>query len=348
MNDVNVPPIEANIDYENLEANRLQRGLWVPGGIAGEAELKAEEVLILSDILFFKVGGYWKNNKSLAQIGHTSEGTVKRILNRLEKMELIVRAEYFIRNNGQAKKRRYIIPTQKLLALASGATTLFDDTCKNNDEIVEGEEAQTGAQNEPTPGSKWTDPRLKMSRPPAQNEPQRILHREYYIENTKESVERAPENHTEEEGKAVNPPGLPFVKITPIMAVRKTRKRKPFVPPTLDEVKAHFRARGYICDPEEFFRAGNDGGWTRSDGSPVVSWKLWAAQWENTERKKRKRQRGYEPQAVSTAPPGFWENFNDIMAEKRRKLLEEVERKEREAANNGQSGNDSADVDARN
>ena len=188
----------------------------------------------------------------------------------------------------------------------------------------------------------------------------RLTNRDIQVESTTER-ERAREESTENnQQRYASLPGLPFVKCAVFDGLEKEPEERPekkrkgrreFAPPTLDEVKEFFRERGYVVDPEAFYRAGHDSDWTRADGSKIKVWKLWAAQWENREREKQARlgkRRGPQPQAVSTAPPGFWENFNDIMAEKRRKLLEEVERKEREATNNGQSGNDSADVDARN
>ena len=50
--------------------------------------------------------------------------------------------------------------------------------------------------------------------------------------------------------------------------------KKQFVPPTLDEVKAYFKANGYNdIGAEKAFKYYDAGDWKDRDGNQVISWK---------------------------------------------------------------------------
>jgi len=57
-------------------------------------------------------------------------------------------------------------------------------------------------------------------------------------------------------------------------------KKKKFVPPTLDEVKAYVESRNSGVDPERFFAYYNAGEWRDMQGNPVRNWKQKLITWE--------------------------------------------------------------------
>lgn len=65
---------------------------------------------------------------------------------------------------------------------------------------------------------------------------------------------------------------------------RKLRKSKPFVPPTLDEIQAYVREKGYHFSPQSFFDYYEASAWHFSNGRPVKSWKQCCATWEGNHR----------------------------------------------------------------
>ena len=65
-------------------------------------------------------------------------------------------------------------------------------------------------------------------------------------------------------------------------------KRKRFIPPTLDDVKAYCRERNNLVDPQKFFDYYEQGGWKDSKGNPVKNWKQKLITWENKETKTEK------------------------------------------------------------
>lgn len=53
----------------------------------------------------------------------------------------------------------------------------------------------------------------------------------------------------------------------------KARSARAFVPPTLDEVRAHVEAKGYGFDPREFLAHYEANGWVQGKGrKPIVNW----------------------------------------------------------------------------
>ena len=67
----------------------------------------------------------------------------------------------------------------------------------------------------------------------------------------------------------------------------KGEKRKRFVPPTLEEVKAYCQERNNNVDPKKFFDYYEQGKWKDSKGNPVKNWKQKLITWESKEPKKK-------------------------------------------------------------
>lgn len=61
---------------------------------------------------------------------------------------------------------------------------------------------------------------------------------------------------------------------------RKRYARAPFVPPTLDEVKAYCRERGNDVDPKRFYDYFTESQWVDGKGAKVLNWKQKVITWE--------------------------------------------------------------------
>lgn len=59
--------------------------------------------------------------------------------------------------------------------------------------------------------------------------------------------------------------------------------RPRFVPPTVEEVRAYCRQKGYHVDPEAFVNFYAANGWKQGKGKPIVDWKACVATWERRE-----------------------------------------------------------------
>ena len=68
----------------------------------------------------------------------------------------------------------------------------------------------------------------------------------------------------------------------------REKKRKRFVPPTLDEVKAYCKERNNDVDAQKFFDYYEQGQWKDSKGNPVKNWKQKLITWENKQPKTEK------------------------------------------------------------
>ena len=64
----------------------------------------------------------------------------------------------------------------------------------------------------------------------------------------------------------------------------RTRKSKPFVPPTLEEVRAYVAEKGYHFSPKAFFDYYEASNWHFNTGRPVKSWRQCCVTWENNRR----------------------------------------------------------------
>jgi len=62
---------------------------------------------------------------------------------------------------------------------------------------------------------------------------------------------------------------------------KKEVKKKVFIPPTLDDVKAYCKSRNSSVDPQRFFEYFTTGNWKDSEGKPVKNWKQKLITWES-------------------------------------------------------------------
>lgn len=60
------------------------------------------------------------------------------------------------------------------------------------------------------------------------------------------------------------------------------RKTKPFVPPTVEDVRAYAAEKGYHFNPQSFFDYYETSNWHFRNGKPVKNWKQCCVTWENT------------------------------------------------------------------
>ena len=67
------------------------------------------------------------------------------------------------------------------------------------------------------------------------------------------------------------------------------RKKKAFVPPTRDEVKAHVAEKGYHFDPDHFYDYYNSSNWHLQGGKKVSNWKQCCVTWERNAKKSPQR-----------------------------------------------------------
>ena len=67
------------------------------------------------------------------------------------------------------------------------------------------------------------------------------------------------------------------------------KRDKRFIPPTLEEVQAYVKEKGYNVDAEKFWQYYDAGHWKRRDGTPVKNWKQTIITWEKKEPEKKKQ-----------------------------------------------------------
>lgn len=80
---------------------------------------------------------------------------------------------------------------------------------------------------------------------------------------------------------------LPAPSIQPDEPVKKKRgrKAKPFVPPTLEEVRDYIEQQSYGLDPEEFLDRNLETDWTMKNGQKVKDWKARVRTFERNRKK---------------------------------------------------------------
>ena len=67
---------------------------------------------------------------------------------------------------------------------------------------------------------------------------------------------------------------------TEVPKTKRPNRRKPFVPPTIEEVQAHIEAKGYHFDARQFFDYYEASDWHFKNGKPVKNWKQCCVTWE--------------------------------------------------------------------
>ena len=77
----------------------------------------------------------------------------------------------------------------------------------------------------------------------------------------------------------------------------REKKRKRFTPPTVEEIKAYAYEIDYNLDAQYFYDYYQTNNWRKSDGKPVLNWKLTVQTW-----KRNDQQRGIDTQARRTEP----------------------------------------------
>ena len=93
--------------------------------------------------------------------------------------------------------------------------------------------------------------------------------------------------------------------------IEKRDRKKRFVPPTLEEVKAYVKEKGYNVDAEYFFQYYTAGDWKDSEGKPVQNWKQKLITWSRKEKpKKYTTAAQYKPQTMSKEQ--YEENLRQI------------------------------------
>lgn len=73
---------------------------------------------------------------------------------------------------------------------------------------------------------------------------------------------------------------------------KKTRKAKVFVPPTVDEVRAYVKEKGYHFSADQFHEYYAAYDWHFPTGRPVKSWKQCCVTWEGRVPESQKRKKG--------------------------------------------------------
>ena len=73
-------------------------------------------------------------------------------------------------------------------------------------------------------------------------------------------------------------------------------KRKRFIPPTLEEVKAYASERGNLVDAQKFYDYYTQGGWKDAKGNAVKNWKQKMITWEKHSDKPKQNRINYYPQ----------------------------------------------------
>lgn len=92
---------------------------------------------------------------------------------------------------------------------------------------------------------------------------------------------------------------------------KSREEKKRFVPPTLDEVKARCKEKGYTLDPVAFMSYYNANGW-KVGRAKMVSWIDALAGWESREKKYRKPTKQNSFQNHSQRPPMSEDDFQKL------------------------------------
>ena len=94
--------------------------------------------------------------------------------------------------------------------------------------------------------------------------------------------------------------------------IEKREKKKKFVPPTLEEVKAYIADNGYHVDAEFFWNYYDKGHWKRKDGTPVISWKQTLVTWEKKDAEKPQQQKQKKYVTAAEYKPPETKSADDV------------------------------------
>ena len=81
--------------------------------------------------------------------------------------------------------------------------------------------------------------------------------------------------------------------------IKKRYARKPFIPPTLEEVQEYCNSRGNMVDAKQFYDYYSAGDWIDNKGNEVKSWKQKVITWENNRKDNQQRTVGANGIAVT-------------------------------------------------
>lgn len=96
--------------------------------------------------------------------------------------------------------------------------------------------------------------------------------------------DKGEEKEKETPSSPLKPPSIPKKELREGETEEETKRartKKPFVPPTLEDVKAYVALRNSVVDPVEFWEYFNEGHWVDSEGKPVKAWKQKLLTWEH-------------------------------------------------------------------
>lgn len=111
-------------------------------------------------------------------------------------------------------------------------------------------------------------------------------------EQERKEEDKGEENEKEAPSSPLNPPVTPKKELKEGETegekkhTQSARARKPFVPPTLEDVKAYVASRNSVVDPVEFWEYFNEGQWVDSEGKPVKAWKQKLLTWEHHQKQR--------------------------------------------------------------
>lgn len=94
--------------------------------------------------------------------------------------------------------------------------------------------------------------------------------------------------------------------------IEKRVRKKKFIPPTLEEVKAYIQEKGYHVDAQFFFDYYDKGQWKRKDGTPVLNWKQTLVTWEKKDSEKPEPKKKQYTTAEQYTPPKRTMTNNDL------------------------------------
>lgn len=98
--------------------------------------------------------------------------------------------------------------------------------------------------------------------------------------NSKSHLPYSKNSQDKDKDKDYIPPISPSGDISPQRGGPTAEKRKRFVAPSVDEVRAYCKERGNRVDPQRFVDFYTANGWTQGRGKPIKDWRAAVRTWE--------------------------------------------------------------------
>lgn len=137
------------------------------------------------------------------------------------------------------------------------------------------------------------------------------------VKKGSEAIREQPMEQTTDEGATVEQPidkndkqttGKNSKQPTGKSSTQSADEDKPFVPPTIEMVRAYCREKGYHVDPEIFMAYYDSKGWVVGKG-PMKSWTRAVAYWEHLDKKRaaeaKERQRRYRQNSYGATADSY-------------------------------------------